>query len=422
MAGVVVEHGHCGRRDGEQQRSFPVPVGRVAVLLGFVAEPASGEKKKVHVWEGKTLRTFFNPNACMHVFYCKPLKALRASELAGDDAATEEIARVRGLDPVPSSTTFVPAHASADDALYDYALDIKKALASKGLFESRTIKLISAEQLKDVADSSLRPVALKNPLSEDHTHLRPSLLPGLLSVAARNVSQGATRLPFYESGTVFASGKEAGEVVESQALTILLGGESSDRSWANSSPRQLGYEDLRAVLNSILPNIRLKIKPSENPVFIKSASLAVGKKHQLGTIGQINPARLRELDIDAPLFAVELNLDVLFELANKDQRRFAEIPKFPASNRDIAMDLPRDLPANRVDSVLQGLNLPILAKWEMFDLFIDDSGEKIAADRKSVAYSLTYRDPARTLKSKEVDQTHAQVLAALEKALDVKFR
>ncbi len=335
---------------------------------------------------------------------------------------TEEIARVRGLEPVPASTIATPSHTSVDDAVYDHTLDLKKALASKGLFEARTIKLISSAQLSDSADSKLRPVALKNPLSEDLTHLRPSLLPGLLSVAARNVAQGASRLPFFETGTTFAAGNEAGDVIESQSFTIILGGDATNRSWANSSPRQLAYEDLRAVLDSILPNIRLKIKPADHPVFIKSADLAVGKKLTVGIIGQINPARLRELDIDVPLFAVELHLSALFELATKDQRRFTELPKFPATTRDIAMDLPRDLPTNRVESVLQGLNLPILTGWTMFDLFTDSTGQKLAADRKSVAYSLTYRDDTRTLKGKEVDDAHAKVLAALEKALDVRFR
>lgn len=61
---------------------------------GFVAEAPEGEKKPLHVWEGRTIKTFFNANACMHVFYCKPLKALRAQELEGDDAAAAEIARV----------------------------------------------------------------------------------------------------------------------------------------------------------------------------------------------------------------------------------------------------------------------------------------------------------------------------------------
>ncbi len=61
---------------------------------GFVAEAPAGAQKDIRVWEGKTLRTFFNPNACMHVFYCKPLKELRARELAGDTEAAAEIARV----------------------------------------------------------------------------------------------------------------------------------------------------------------------------------------------------------------------------------------------------------------------------------------------------------------------------------------
>ncbi|NCQ36263.1 hypothetical protein GW813_14550 [bacterium] len=72
--------------------------------------------------------------------------------------------------------------------------------------------------------------------------------------------------------------------------------------------------------------------------------------------------------------------------------------------------------------MLQGLNLPILTDWTMFDLFTDPTGQKLATDRKSVAYSLTYRDDTRTLNSKEVDTAHTQILAALEKALDVRFR
>ena len=61
---------------------------------GFVAEPPAGDTKPVHVWEGKTIRTFFNPNTCMHVFYCKPLKELRKRELEGDISAAAEIAKV----------------------------------------------------------------------------------------------------------------------------------------------------------------------------------------------------------------------------------------------------------------------------------------------------------------------------------------
>ncbi len=62
--------------------------------VGFVAEPPTENKKEIRVWEGKTIRTFFNPNTCMHALYCKPLKDLRARELEGDAEAAAEIARV----------------------------------------------------------------------------------------------------------------------------------------------------------------------------------------------------------------------------------------------------------------------------------------------------------------------------------------
>lgn len=82
--------------------------------VGFVADPPSGDKKEVKVWEGRTIKTFFNPNTCMHVFYCKPLKELRARELAGDDEAAAEIARVVSTCP-SGALTFEATEVAAPD-------------------------------------------------------------------------------------------------------------------------------------------------------------------------------------------------------------------------------------------------------------------------------------------------------------------
>lgn len=81
---------------------------------GFVAEAAEGAQKDIHVWEGQTIRTFFNPNACMHALYCKPLKGLRAQELAGDTDAAAEIARV--VRSCPSGALSYEAKDVADPA------------------------------------------------------------------------------------------------------------------------------------------------------------------------------------------------------------------------------------------------------------------------------------------------------------------
>lgn len=102
---------------------------------GFKSEPAQAEKKPVHVWEGQTIKTFFNPNACMHVFYCKPLKELRARELEGDAEAATEIARV--VQSCPSGALSCESKTVAAPAAAGPMIDIMEGgeLRVQGAFE-----------------------------------------------------------------------------------------------------------------------------------------------------------------------------------------------------------------------------------------------------------------------------------------------
>lgn len=90
--------------------------------------------------------------------------------------------------------------------------------------------------------------------------------------------------------------------------------------------------------------------------------------------------------------------------------RFAELPRFPAVTRDVAMLTPAALSHGAIENFFRNLDQPLLVDVTLFDRFLDPSGEKLAADRKSMAYSLTYRAPDRTLESAEVDAMHAKVL------------
>jgi len=335
----------------------------------------------------------------------------------------EEVARVHGIANAPARISGEPAAVSSVDEAYDFQFDLARQLAAFGLFEARTIKLISRQQLQDVPYADARPVALKNPISDEHTLLRPSLLPGLLAVLAHNISHGQERLAFFEAGTVFQENPDATNgVSERPALAIVLAGAAEERSWTANRPRPCDLADLRGLIDALLPGVRLKIKPSSHPCCILSAELAVGKKHRLGFFGQLKPARARSLDCDGPVYVAELSLETLQAIAASQPRRFRPLPKFPAITRDIAMEVEADLPANRVESVLTSVNEPLLERWLLFDVFRDPSGEKLPADRKSLAWSLTYRHPERTLKSEEVDEAHGNIREQLRKQLSVQFR
>ena len=135
----------------------------------------------------------------------------------------------------------------------------------------------------------------------------------------------------------------------------------------------------------------------------------------------LHPSRARQINARHPVYVAELLLSAVRQ-GSSGPAKFEELPKFPAITRDVAMEAPADLANQKVAAYFSGLKEPLLIKAEVFDVFADPSGEKMPRDRKSLAYSLTYRSAERTLETAEVDQAHGRVLAGLEKALPVAIR
>ena len=141
----------------------------------------------------------------------------------------------------------------------------------------------------------------------------------------------------------------------------------------------------------------------------------------MGTFGRLAPARCRELDLPLETHIAELDLAKLAKL-QQQVNPVTDLPQFPGSSRDAAMELPLDLPAAEIENALAKFKDPLLVSSRCVSLFSDASGEKIAADKKSVAYTFLYRSPDKTLKTKDVDTAHQSLLEHLQKALPVTFR
>ena len=103
-------------------------------------------------------------------------------------------------------------------------------------------------------------------------------------------------------------------------------------------------------------------------------------------------------------------------------RKVRELPQFPGSSRDAAMEAPITLTNAQIEQAVKKHNESLLVSYHCFDVFTDASGEKIAADKKSIAYSFHYRSPQKTLKSKDVDNAHKALLEHLQKTLKVSYR
>ena len=332
---------------------------------------------------------------------------------------TEEIARVVGLDRVPSRQVAVASPVEAADRNYDFAMGLRQSLASRGFFEAQTLRLISTAQLADNPNSA-EGVAVKNPLSEDHSTLRPSIVPGLIATAALNIRQGLHRLRFFELGRVFLTLPKGGSR-EEERLAILLSGPVSPTSWHAREPQSADIHELVGQIQN-LTRTPIEVRPAkENTAnFLLTSELRAGNR-VLGWIAQLHPARARDIDARHPVYVAELLLSALRQ-GSTGPTKFEELPRFPGMTRDVAMEVPADLPHAKVATFFASQKHPLFIGAEVFDVFTDPTGQKIANDRKSIAWTLTYRASDKTLATAEVDAAHNAILTALEKTLPATVR
>lgn len=338
----------------------------------------------------------------------------------------EEVARVYGLDNIPGSSVarFLPS--SKADAAYDLARRVQDRLVGLGFHETRNLKLISGDQLSDdraTTHRGMSPIRLKNPLNDEQDYLRPGLVPGLLATARRNVRFGHSDLRLFENGRVFTATPK-GDEIEHEHLALLMTGARQATNWTDNRPASLDFADLRGVLEHLVPNLCFVPVDGAEDRLLGAVSIESGrgkKSAKLGLAGILPPARAREFDLEAPVLVAEVNLKKLAPLLDAPVR-FEELPRFPAITRDVALLVPADLANGEIDHFFASRDEPLLVDYALFDVFADPSGEKMAADRKSLAYSLTYRHADRTLESAEIDAAHAKVLDSLREKFPVEFR
>ena len=331
----------------------------------------------------------------------------------------EEIARVIGMDAIPARTTARFAGASATDRNYDRAMALRRAFVAQGLHEARSITLVPTQPLgmayTQTAPENLQRV--KNPMNDDQVVLRPHLLHGLLTAVTTNLRAGAASVRLFEIGRVFSTRRPE----EFLHAAVVLSGLVSERTWRAGEGRGADLFDLKSLLSVVLGE-GVTFKTDANPALALSLVIEFAGK-PVGFAGQLWPADARALDATAPVLFAEIDLVALWKLSAPDvAKKYREIPRFPATTRDIAMLAPLSLAHEEVERTLVSAKEPLLAGVELFDVFTDATGAKVPADKKSLAYSLTYRSPERTLTADEVNAAHTKLKQRLTTQLGVALR
>lgn len=321
----------------------------------------------------------------------------------------EEIARVIGMEAIPGKISATPAVPTAADATYDFEMSVRRKLAAQGLSEARTSALVAAGRESGEA------IRLRNPLGEDQAFLRTSLVPGLLTALTHNIRQGASRVALFEVGRTF----HAVAPEETGTLAVVLFGTSEAGDWRGTPDRTYDWHDARGCLEALLPG-PCTLRPATARAPFALMAEVFFEEQSLGILGQLAPSEAKKFDADGPVLAGEISLAALQSLKSSFVAK--DLPRYPAVVRDMALLCPRDLPYAEIAETLCSSGEVLLANVDAFDVFVDPSGEKVPLDRKSIAISLTFRTPERTLNGEEVNIACERLKESLGSKLGIDFR
>lgn len=333
----------------------------------------------------------------------------------------EEIARLYGVERIPSTPPRGALGQNAFDEVFDACAEARRLLTGLGLNEAQGQTLIS-EAVARLAAPAESVLLLENPLSSDMNALRPSLLPGLLDSLRHNLHRKTTEVALFEIGRIFR--RSGAQTVEERRVGVALTGLRQAGLWSGESreARMDGY-DLKGCLEEFLDQFGLRgvsypRRAEATPLFLESATIQLGGKLALGEFGQLLPALARQFDLRDPVFLAELDLGQLLSRRNP-ARSYKPLPQFPGIRRDVALVVAE---AVSHEAVLQAVRQAKPAHLESVDIFDVFRGRNVPSGQKSVAYSFSYRHPDRTLTDAEVNATHEKMVESIKQSLTATIR
>ncbi|WP_298285264.1 phenylalanine--tRNA ligase subunit beta [Novosphingobium sp.] len=353
-------------------------------------------------------------------------------DVDGAPDIVEEVIRVHGLDAVPSTPLPRADGVAKPTATPVQMLErrVRRAAAARGLNEAITWSFLPEAQadhfvLRHAADAAAQDErdqlwTLANPISEDLKVMRPSLLPGLLSAAQRNLHRGAACVRLFEIGRRYLRG-EGGASDEKLSLVVVLAGDSTPRGWATGKAKPFDAFDAKAEALALLaeagaPVDNLQVMGEAGAQFHpgQSATLRLGPKTVLARFGMLHPSTAKAFDLDGPVAVVELFLDRI--PAKKGAGTFARPhfapPALQAVTRDFAFLVDAALPAGDLLRAVKGADKQAITAARIFD---DFRGQGVPEGQKSLAIEVTLQPVEKSFDEAALKAIADKVVAAAAK-------
>jgi phenylalanyl-tRNA synthetase beta chain len=336
----------------------------------------------------------------------------------------EEVARLYGYDLIPAT---IPESRQPGGLtpLQRFEVECRSCLQGIGLSEIKTYSLYAknvSERLQLPGNDPLsRTVDLLVPLSEEQAVMRTNLIHSMLECMAFNAKRRQSNLAFFELARIYRP--KSGEILPEEPLHLSVGlmGQLRENGW-NQSRAEVDFYDLKGILEALfarlhLPQITLErsAQPFLHPG--QAAEILV-EGTSVGWFGQVHPDVAAEYGLTKKAFVMELDLSLLAPL-RESEIVFEALPKFPALERDLALVLPKAVPAAEVAAKIETITKHLVERVELFDVY---QGEQVPEGMRSLAFKLVYRSKERTLTDVEVNQLQTELLTALNQAYGAMVR
>jgi len=328
----------------------------------------------------------------------------------------EEVLRIVGM-----KTDEAPSHHTSsqypNSPLFTFEREIRARLLTQGLQEFITCNLISPKMVETVKNHPIKAenlVKVMNPMSEEQSILRPSLLPGFLDIIKRNNNARTFTIRGFEIGSTHF---RAGDIfTEQDVVGIVLTGKAEPASF-DLAARDVDFLDLKGILENLFIGLglpHLHFAASELSCFHPGRQARIMQAGlQVGTIGELHPAILRKVDIVERVLFAELNIQDLLKLRTATPR-FEPLAAFPASERDWTINVPESLSFSAFEKAIREHASELLESVSLVAIF---RHEKLGADKKNMSVRFVFRDREKTIGQKEVDEAHQKIVAGVQKSL-----
>ncbi len=342
-------------------------------------------------------------------------------DLTIEEDLIEEVARMLSYDSIPLTVRSGPLPTLSIKPEEIAARRIRNVICGLGFEEALSTALVGSipsEVREGVADVDIW--ELQNPISRELKHLRPSLLPALVRAAGENLRQGVADVRLAEVGKVFRATPAPIGREWLEAMFVLAG---VAPAWDAPGADSDRYLEAKGALEAILQSFGIDSWDTrsyhDSRWAAGTAAEFVGSDGSLGIVGEVAPKLAQQLGVDRPVWAAAISVTALAKAATVN-RRYREIPRFPASKRDLAVAISRhDVTHEDLLRAIRESGGPLLSQARLFDLYRMGKGEEAP---RSLAFALEFRAADRTLTDAEVDGAVATIVTTLEQRFGVTLR